>query len=175
MQLVRVFLQSRSFKVRTVKLVFNDFNSIKCYPTFLWNIFVIKYTAILISVSIGRYDYLLLHCKNIFYLLTLGPKSIKVRWDRQTRWDYLFTLQNTREAESTFPKGVSPPRSEGSGRSTAAHSAHGVSQVEVRVRYRTPTWYRVRNTPKDPPIACPPSTPINEQTLWLACADSMSV
>ena len=41
---------------------------------------------------------------------------------------------------------------------------HGVLQLDVRVRYLTPTLYKVRSTGKLLARECPPSTPIRLQT-----------
>ena len=57
---------------------------------------------------------------------------------------------------------------------TLYYNYHGVLQLDVRVRYRTPTLYRVRNTGKLLAKECPPSTPIRLHTLPCAWAALIS-
>lgn len=77
----------------------------------------------------------------------------------------------------TLPKGARPSCSGAPVpiASARAHWAHGVSQVDVKVKYLTPKACKALSTPNDPPRACPPSTPTREHTLPAAWASLISV
>ena len=73
-------------------------------------------------------------------------------------------------ATTSRPKSLSPPVSG----TSVAESAQPTLLLCVSVMYRTPSAYRARSTPSEPPMLWPPSAPISEAIRPAATASATS-